>query len=177
MTNPSTNQDTTQSELNHQLSANIKLLQKAIIISDNRALILKRSPSSFSRPNGWDLPGGNAEWPKTAAHDIESPHLDDLLREIKEETNLDVSRAYLRGLAPTHFDTYFEAERGIYSVISIYVIKFDDPLDHSAVVLSEEHQDYAWVSSSELVNYEFGPGLGPALADLVQAALLNAVKQ
>lgn len=78
----------------HQLTENVKLLQKAVIIRQSgsaiEALLLQRSETAASRPNCWDLPGGNSEWPVLGQSSIANLHLGDIKREILEETSLQV---------------------------------------------------------------------------------------
>jgi len=42
----------------YMFSDSIKFIQKAVIFSGNKFLIIKRSPDAFNRANTWDLPGG-----------------------------------------------------------------------------------------------------------------------
>lgn len=71
----------------HQLTENVKLLQKVVVWQGEKFLILQRSADSATRPKCWDLPGGNVEWPASSV-DIQDSHLADLAREVKEETGL-----------------------------------------------------------------------------------------
>ncbi len=92
--------------VSHQLTTQVKLLLKAVLISDDQFLIIKRSELSQSRPGKWDLPGGNAEWVH-AAVDVTNPHRQDLIREIKEETGVVVDDKQLDDHSICFAGTYF----------------------------------------------------------------------
>jgi len=96
-----------------------------IIIDNDRALLLKRSPNKKYSPGVWGLPGGvveKGEGDKQAA-----------IRETKEETGLDVI------LENDYFYEYiYEGEN-----FSIFVFKTDKYTGD--IILSEEHTEYKWV--------------------------------
>ena len=58
----------------------------AIVTRDGRFLLLKRSATDESNPNRWALPGGHCD-------DGETP-IQGLIRELKEETDLDTKPIY-----------------------------------------------------------------------------------
>lgn len=68
----------------YMFSDDMKFIQKVIILhkTENKFLALKRHSNAHSRPNDWDLPGGNVLYGQK--------HDDSLLNEIKEETMLQV---------------------------------------------------------------------------------------
>ncbi len=139
----------------HQLTENTKLLQKALIVADGKVLLLKRSAESKTRPEKWDLPGGNSEWPKEANVDIKDPHQADLLREIKEETDLDVGSFWQNRKQPLFFTTYFEGQKQVFSVIVIWQIKIPSTLQ-TRVKISSEHSEFHWVDLAKVLEYDFG---------------------
>ena len=138
----------------HQLTQNTKLLQKAILLTDNQVLLLKRSQTSQTRPGKWDLPGGNSEWPN-ALDNITNPHELDLLREIKEETNLKVGSYWQERHQPLYFTTYFESKKQVFSVIVIWLIPVQEEVK-SLVSLSHEHEDFQWAELNRLSEFDFG---------------------
>ena len=138
----------------HQLTENTKLLQKALLIADGKVLVLKRADDSFSRPGKWDLPGGNSEWPDSI-DDLKNPHELDLLREIREETGLEVGRYWHDRHRPLYFTTYFEAERQVFSVIVIWRVDLPKIL-MNGVKISHEHQQFRWVSSADVLKHDLG---------------------
>jgi 8-oxo-dGTP pyrophosphatase MutT (NUDIX family) len=139
----------------HQLTANVKLLHKAAIISQNKVLILKRSPSAFSRPGKWDLPGGNSEWPTKVSQPTINLHQQDIVREIQEEVNLQLDPQLFTEDNLVYFATYFEPDRQVYSVNCGWKASIKQALA-STVKLSQEHTDLAWISLSQLDQYDFG---------------------
>ncbi len=70
----------------HQLTTNVKFLHKVAIIreldGEKQVLILQRDSNSFSRPDCWDLPGGNAEWPIEGQVSTADLHQADTAREV-----------------------------------------------------------------------------------------------
>lgn len=137
--------------MSHQLTEQVKLLQKAVIMADGELLILKRSPHAFTRPAQWDLPGGNCEWPQSNT-DVANPNLPELLREIQEETGIVVD-ANLLSAVPLHVSTYFEADKQVYTIIVGWKILLPA---QPAVVISDEHIEFAWIKPEQFGNYDFG---------------------
>jgi len=118
----------------------IKFLQKAVVLHPDKQdlfLALKRSPNSFSRPNDWDLPGGNVLFGEL--------HEDSLRKEIKEETNLAVD-TFTPVQATTHY------EKGIYFLF----LGFCCRAKSEQVKISDEHSEHRWVTKEEFI------GLNPA---------------
>ena len=157
--------------IKHQLTENVKLLQKAVIIRSRdigrEVLILKRSSESVSRPSCWDLPGGNSEWPAENQMSSANLHLTDLQREILEETALTVDINDLSLDKLVHFSTYFESEKQIFTMIAGWLIDYATT-DQNEVRISNEHQEYAWVSEADLPNYDFGGAKGSFILDIIQ---------
>lgn len=107
---------------------------KGIIIKENKVLLLKRSRPSSDGLGEWELPGGGLEYG-------ESP-TKTLLREVKEETGLDIMI-----LKPTYT---FTAIRDHYQTIGI---GFLCTTNQEHVVISKEHVDYQFVSFDKIKNY------------------------
>ena len=107
---------------------------KGIVIYHNQILILKRIRPSSDGLGYWELPGGGLEYGET-------PH-EALIRELKEETNLDI-----KILKPVYT---FTAIRPHYQTVGIGFLSI--PMnDH--VRISEEHTDFKFVETSELKDY------------------------
>lgn len=147
-------------KIKHQLTSNVKLLHKVALVFEDRVLILKRAADAKSRPEKWDLPGGNSEWPTDTSSNLINPHQEDVAREISEETGLEVSKTEFSKENLVYFATYFEAEREIFSVNCGWVVYLDKFLTNSdsasSVKISSEHTDYQWITLDELVQYDFG---------------------
>ncbi len=136
----------------HMLTSNTKLLQKAVLFFDKKVLLLKRSLDSKSRAGKWDLPGGNSEWPQVNK-DLENSYKQDIVREIKEETCIDVSQDVFEYDNICYFGTYFQAQKQVYTIIVGWSILLEKKED---VRISNEHIDFRWVSKQELDDYDFG---------------------
>jgi 8-oxo-dGTP diphosphatase len=108
-----------------------KLSVKVIIKDDrDRLLILKRSMKSKGNPGKWDLPGGKLD---------PGERFDEtLIREVYEETGLEIKIQHIAGTAESEMDT----------AIIIYLI-MDAKLVAGKVRLSDEHDDYVWIRNDQ----------------------------
>jgi 8-oxo-dGTP diphosphatase len=108
------------------------LVIRAIIKdSENNTLILKRAPDSRSNPRCWELPGGKVE-PGESFDQA-------MIREIKEETNLNISLRRAVGIA----------QQDLPHIHSVHVIMTVD-VDSGDLKISDEHTDYRWASLEEI---------------------------
>ena len=121
----------------YMFTDDMKFLQKAIVRhpTQEKFLALRRLADAHSRPGCWDLPGGNVLFGEN--------HLDSLMKEIIEETSLKVKDA-----RPIQVSTRFE--RQIYHLFIGYSCKATS----SKVKLSDEHQEYRWVTKDEFLTLE-----------------------
>jgi len=152
----------------HQLTQNVKLLQKAALWHNGKVLILKRSSDSSSRPDQWDLPGGNSEWPVDAHGQRVMPglisgekegllrdmHKDDVVREVFEETGIELQREDVKKCV--HIGTFFDGQKQVFSIILGWEIKLGGEFTEDSVLLSDEHSDFKWIKKDELGKYDFG---------------------
>ena len=138
------------------LTENVKLLQKIVLIHQDKFLVLRRHPQALTRPNQWDLPGGNAVWPDSQV-DIKNPHWWELVREVKEEAGLDIS-SQQRQCQLCYAGTYFEAEKNMMTIILGYVLVLADEFRRETVKQSDEHTAQKWISESEFedIRKDFG---------------------
>lgn len=149
-------------KLKHRLTSNVKLLHKVALVYKNKALILKRTESSSSRPGKWDLPGGNSEWPENLRSEKLNPHQADVSREIKEETGFEVKQDQFHLDNLIYFATYYEPEKELYSVNCGWLVSLDEFVDaddqdlSSLITLSFEHTDYRWITLDQLDQFDFG---------------------
>lgn len=155
--------------MNNQLTDNVKLLQKAALIHQGKVLLLKRSADSKTRPNAWDLPGGNSEWP-TLTEPTENPHVADIVREIREETALEIDPGKFNDESLVMFMTFFEAETQRYSVICGWRVELPDDFDPAAVKISNEHTEQMWVTLDELDGLDFGEPMGAYVKKIIRNA-------
>lgn len=111
--------------------------QKAIIFNKKgKILTLFRSETALSRPNTWDFPGGDLDFGEDTIKGI--------LREIKEETGLDIKELII-------FDAASKIdEKGEFWVTIVYKAKTDS----NKITLSLEHTQFKWVTPEEFLTLE-----------------------
>jgi len=143
----------------HQLTENTKLLHKVALIHNNQVLILKRATESSSRPDKWDLAGGNSEWPEDnrQGHGV---HQADVAREILEETGIEVSADYFDFSNLTYFDTHFDANKQVFTIICGWKYKLPGDFNRNQVKISPEHSALDWLALEELDDVDFGGNKG-----------------
>ena len=103
--------------------------------SDGKILIVKRHPKSRTDPEMWELPGGKVEKGEHFA--------DALVREIKEETNLDVN-----------VGDFCEAIQNDYPhKRTVQLMMYLDDINGSGEI-SDEHTQFKWASMDEIRSLE-----------------------
>lgn len=124
-----------------------------VIANRGRLLVLKRSNRANYCPGTWDLPGGHLSLGESAE--------EGLLREIKEETSLDVAVDRLLGLHNMIDEPYMQA---LYACrLTVY---------RSLKLQPEEHLEARWVSPAEMEDLE----LIPYLKQILKRGILAYVK-
>lgn len=113
--------------------------------NDDEILILKRHPMSKTDPEMWELPGGkveNGEEFTTA-----------LIREIKEETNLDCE-----------IGDFYEAVQNNYShKRTLQLVMYLDNVEGN-IKISEEHTEFMWANTDKIRTLEISSSLKKTLA-------------
>jgi len=159
--------------MKHQLTEKVKFLHKVAIVRNNQGqkelLLLKRNSDSISRPNAWDLPGGNVEWPSSGQESFANLHQLDIAREVKEESNLSVEPSLFDLRHLIYFASYFEADKDVYSINCAWYLDFSET-DQAEIKISKEHQDFVWLSLNDLDNYDFGGDRGQFIKDIINKA-------
>jgi len=124
-----------------------------VIANRGRILVLKRADAMNYRPGSWDLPGGHLAVGESSE--------ECLLREIKEETSLDVMIERLLGLHNNIAEPYMQA---LYACrLSVY---------KTLKLRESEHADSRWVTPAELEQME----LIPYLSGILKRGMLAYVK-
>lgn len=109
-----------------------------ILKPDGKFLIVKRAKNDNFLPDQWELPGGKLEFGEDAT--------DGAKREIKEETGLEVIADI-----PLTILTYIVVETDKserHYVEIVYLAHLNDASQE--IKLSDEHQDYQWITFEEL---------------------------
>jgi 8-oxo-dGTP diphosphatase len=120
----------------------------ALIDADGRVLIARRPPGKLLA-GLWEFPGGKVkggERPEVA-----------LIRELKEELDIDVSEACL---APFTFASHSYAE--FHLLIPLYLCR-----RWKGVVASRENQELKWLKPNRLRDYPMPPADLPLIAPLI----------
>ena len=113
------------------------LTVRGIVQQEDKILILRRHPKSRNNPNKYELPGGKVD---------PGEFFDEaLIREFKEETNLDVN---IVSLFETVQDEFIS--RRTNQPISTVQLMMNLEIIGGEVEISSEHDDFKWVSIEEL---------------------------
>ena len=117
------------------------LTMRGIVKNENgEILLLKRHPKSIHGPEKWELPGGKVD---------RGEFFDEcLVREIKEETNLE---AKVGDFCEAIQDDYFHKR-------TIQVIMYLTDIE-GKVKISDEHEDFKWVKVEDIKDLEITPAL------------------
>ena len=109
----------------------IRVVLKAMVIKNNKILILKRHPKQKVVPGQWEMTGGKLE--------LDESLEECLIREVKEETNLDIE--IKRILYATDHNTEILGK----VVIIVYLCR----PKNNEITISHEHIDFKWVDLQE----------------------------
>ena len=116
------------------------LTMRGIAKKENKILLLKRHPKSKTGACQWELPGGKVE---------KGEFFDEaLIREFKEETNLDVTL----GEFYEAIQQDFVKKRTVQLIINVIPENYN-------VKISEEHRDYSWVDIEKIKTLDITEGL------------------
>ncbi len=115
---------------------------KAIITNSKGEILLLKVNTGLRDSEKWDLPGGLMEFEDSVESRVS--------QEVFEETGLKITDWKLIGVAETVFEKF--VLNGETKDAKVIVVGFTTALDESnvAIVVSEEHDSYSWISTSEL---------------------------
>lgn len=122
---------------------NYRISVEVILLNEGKVLLTKRSANCKVAPNVWNVPAGKIKY--------EEIPLEGLVRETKEETNLEIDsfeEIAIRNLKSKSGDEV------IYRVIYTYLIRPENN-DISSLILNDEHSDLVWVGKDELSNKKY----------------------
>lgn len=130
----------------------LKLSGKVLIVGPaGKVLLIRRSTSSKHNAGKWEFPGGKTDPGET----IDAA----LLREASEETGLDIELGRVLG-----------AGESVLSEWRVAYLFLEGHADTDAVRLSDEHDQFAWVTKAELPSYDISPQFRAIAASYAQRA-------
>lgn len=128
----------------------------AIIVKDNKYLIIKRSANKKRFPGMWTVPGGKMEskdylvLPKDTEFYWYNVLERTLKREVKEEVGLEINNIeYITSLATVHED----------GSPSLVISCIADYVSGEVLLQKEEADDFVWVNLEEAKKYELLDGI------------------
>lgn len=107
-----------------------------IVRSDKRFLLLKRSASETFLAGYWEIPGGGSDYGETPEEAVK--------REVKEECSLEV-----KVLAPLAVGHYMMEDKQRIEINFLCELVDGNAEPHMSI----EHDEYVWVSPTELSEY------------------------
>lgn len=135
-----------------------KIVLGGVVMNKGKVLILQRHENEDVYPNMWELPSGKRE-------PLE-PSEKSLAREVKEESGLDI-----KVVSPfSVFDYQIEKPNEIRDSTQINFLTMS--IDNHAVVLSSEHQAFAWIGADEIDKYNITEATKKVIKKGFELALL-----
>jgi 8-oxo-dGTP diphosphatase len=108
---------------------------KALIRYGDKFLLLREGAADGTAIGKYQIPGGMVE--------LGEPFMDALVREVKEETGLNV-----RPVAPIMVDGWLPTIESVkHQIIAVFYLC---EADTDKVMLSREHDDYKWIKPEEV---------------------------
>lgn len=135
----------------------ILLVNRCFVLDETKSkfLLIKRSAQDSNNPGLWEVPGGKLDEGQDLSHALE--------REVLEETGLLVEPSQRLMYADSQMATIKKYEGMLYLVL--FGI---GQIVGGKLQLSEEHEDSAWVTYDEALDYNLSPEVRKALIILQQ---------
>lgn len=128
---------------------------KAFIRKGDTLLVLRENDYDKKGDCGWELPGGRVQTDETEVS------LEEILRrEIAEECG--------DGLVVT-VGSVRQVWRRIVPWGQIFLVGFECLYNSGEIVLSDEHNAFAWISESDLGTYQFAQGYQEPIAEFFKS--------
>ena len=133
----------------------LQFAQKALIIKNNKLLIIKKSSKDPNSPNLWEVPGGRKQVGENLSQHI--------IREVKEEVGLDITPGDI-------FDMWeFCIPVNNQQTTVVAVARFCNLNNEEILITEDEISNYKWVDINEsLLTYNFMAGIIPTIEKLVK---------
>jgi len=112
-----------------------KITVGGLLYHENKVLVIRRSSKESYLTGFYELPGGKIDFGDNPEQSLEREFLEEVNLKVKA---VDVYRVF----------TYVSDEGKRHTVELVYLVKLDD--DVKNIKLSEEHDDFKWVSTEEL---------------------------
>ncbi len=126
---------------------------KALIVNQNKVLLLREASYDEGINEGkWDVPGGRIN--------PEESIIEGLRREVREESGLEIDLGEVLGV----FDTFSMIKGEECHIVRIF---YKAEAKSTEIVLSDDHDAYAWVTLEDLKDKE----LVSSLPELIQKSL------
>ena len=117
-----------------------RVVVSGVLELDSKYLVVRRSQSETFLPGKYEFPGGKVDFGESAEQG--------LIREFVEETGLEIEVGEM-----IRSFNYVSKELNRHTVEFVYRVNLKNS-DQNDVVLSEDHDKYAWISMSEIQQYE-----------------------
>lgn len=120
----------------------VLLIHRAFIKNGNQFLIIQRHSEDRYKPNLWELPGGKLDQNK----DLYNTLHDEILEETGLRVEITQPLAHIEGRLLSEGPYSGLAYIGITSICHL--------TDNPRIILSAEHQNYAWVTINDMTKYD-----------------------
>jgi 8-oxo-dGTP pyrophosphatase MutT (NUDIX family) len=134
---------------------------KAFIVEEGKLLVLKNTAEQWGGNSQWELPGGLLE--------IGEALEEGLIREVEEETGLDISVGSIVA-ACDRWEHDFEFADGRVVDARIVEIAFACQVVAGQMKLSDEHSQFKWASREELEKLDFAPNSRKAIKAYLESS-------